>query len=74
MGSISMKLDSSNASKEALKEPFGLSKDSFRFTNQLYEKLSIESDSEVSMEDMKELRSSGNVYQIPCGVRTYMYI
>lgn len=50
LGSISMKEASSDTSSEALKEPSGLlSKDGFKSTSQLYEKLSIDRDCEVSM-------------------------
>jgi len=45
-GSISMKEASSDASREALRES---SSAGFRFTNQLYEKLSIDRGCEVSM-------------------------
>lgn len=41
-GSISMKEASSDASMEALNDSARLSKDGFMFTNQLYEKLSME--------------------------------
>lgn len=46
-GSISMKEASS---REDRKDPFGLSKGGFKFTNQLYEKLSMERGCDVSME------------------------
>ena len=49
LGSISMNEASSDASSEALQEFSRLSKDGFRFTNQLYEKLSIERGCEASM-------------------------
>jgi hypothetical protein len=50
---------SSDASSEALQEFSRLSKDGFRFTNQLYEKLSIERGCEASM-DATLLRYVGN--------------
>lgn len=49
LGSISMKEVSSYASRVDLKELSRLSNDGFRFTNQLYEKLSIERGCEISM-------------------------
>lgn len=50
LGSISMKEASSDASREVLRELSRLSSDDgLRFTNQLYEKLSIERGWEVSM-------------------------
>lgn len=49
LGSISMKEASSDTSREVLRESSRLSKEGFRFINQLYEKLSMERGWEASM-------------------------
>ncbi|MFS8013657.1 hypothetical protein Hanom_Chr14g01335641 [Helianthus anomalus] len=43
-------------SNESLKDRFGLSRDGFRFTNQVCEKLSTDGGCESSMDNLKKSR------------------